>query len=169
MGGRCAEGGGYCWVAGCCRCWNGWRTPATGWLSMFRFGGSLEPELGLNGLGRGGGGGSSTGCTAGAVGCGGWEDDDGVGDVTTEGMGGGVEIGLEGVGDGGADGVADGEDGIGGGALNDGVAGGCADGIGGGAEKDGVGGGVIGGVCGNGGGAEKDGGGGGVAEGPGAP
>lgn len=163
-----------CAIGGCCCCWNGLRTPATGWLSMFRFGGSFELLTpGLKAFGRigcgscgsstggcsGGGGGSATdgaggggGCGAagcGAVGCG--ADGAGAACVTGGGVTGGGAIG--------ADGalyvpeveVVPNTDvcGNGGGAAKDGVGGGAAgdcgvDGSGGGVAKGGVGGGADG-------------------------
>ena len=168
MGGICAMLMG-CAIGGCCGCWNGLRTPETGWLSMSRFGGSLEaPPFGLKALGRIGCGscGCAAGCGLGGCGC-----------AAATGSGGGVG-GCGAVGcDAGGAGLA--------GATGGGVTGGGAIGAvgalyvpavevvpntdvcgnGGGTAKDGVGGGVAGdcGVDGIGGGAAKDGVGGGAA------
>ena len=167
MGGTCAMLMG-CAIGGCCGCWNGLRTPETGWLSISRFGGSLELlPLGLKAFGRigCGFGGCSADCGLGGCGC-----------AAIAGAGGGVGgcgaagcdaggAGLAGATGGGATGGAIGavgalyvpevvavpnvaEGGVGGG-VNEGVAGGAAgvcgvDGIGGGAANDGVGGGADG-------------------------
>ena len=147
MGGTCAMLMG-CAIGGCCGCWNGLRTPETGWLSMSRFGGSLEaPPFGLNAFGRIGCGscGCSAGCCLGGCGC-----------AAATGSGGGVGgCGAAGC-DAGGPGLA--------GATGGGVTGGGAIGAvgalyvpdvevvpntdvcdnGGGAAKDGVGGGAAG-------------------------